>query len=145
MIFKKLEYQHLAEIKNWAGHESIKNWIAIEDWDTYYEYAINEPATFLFALYDNNNFIGELTAEKDDENKCLYIALTINPKFQNRGFGVRVLNYFKENAKCLVEGESKYISVGIDKNNIASIKCFEKAGYVYQDEDEEINNYVLYL
>ena len=145
MIFKKLEYEHITEIKNWAKHESLE-WIAIYDWDVYYEYAINEPSTSVFAIYDDDIFIGELSAEYDDEDNCLHISLIINPQFQNRGFGVKALNYFRENIQSLVDTPAKYIDVGIYKTNIASLKCFKKAGYIYQNTDEDdFENFFLYL
>jgi len=144
MIFKELNYSHISEIKEWAKHESISDWIGIDDWDAYYQYAINEQGTLLFAIYDNDIFIGEITAEKEDD--YLNIMLIINPQYQNQGFGVKALKYFAENIESLIGCRPKYIHSGIFKENIASIKCFSKAGYIHQgnnvDGDER---YIFYL
>ena len=146
MVFRKFEYHHIPDIKRWSEHDSIKSRIAIDDWDEYYEYANNDDDTYLFAIYDGENFVGEFTTEKDDNKNCLHIALIINPQFQRRGLGTKALNYFKENVQLLIGTSPAYIHAGIENDNIASVKCFSRAGYVNHGtgtDGEEC--YLLYL
>ncbi len=135
MIFKKFERENISEIKKWSEHNSIKSWIFIDDWDSYYEYANNDVNTYLFAIYESECFIGEFTAEKD--NDTLNVALIINPQFHNRGFGVEALRIFQKNVQSLVGFLPKYFHAGIYDKNIASIKCFEKAGYINNGLDKD--------
>ncbi|MDL2287058.1 GNAT family N-acetyltransferase [Eubacteriales bacterium OttesenSCG-928-G02] len=143
MEFIKFEHEHIYEVKKWAEHESIKNWIGIEDWEMYYKYANGNEKTFLFAIYKGKDFIGEFTAENDDD--CLHICLIINPQFQNRGFGVEALNYFSKNVYSLTGIHPKYLHAGIFNKNIASIKCFEKAGYISHGVDKDGEERYLYI
>ena len=146
MVFMKLEHCHISIIKKWAEHDSIKTWIAIDDWDAYYEYASNDVNTNLFAIYDDEHFIGGLSAENDNAADCLNISLIINPNFHNRGLGTNALNYFAKNVQSLIGILPRYIHAGIYAGNIASIKCFSKAGYVSHGVDiDGEERYLLYL
>ena len=134
--FVKLGETHLPEIKEWFKHDSISRWIAIDDWDAYYEYAANNPATHVFAIYGGDTFIGEFTAEKLDGG-AFAVMLIIAPQYQNKGYGVRALRYFSENAAALLGCTPERLCAAIESGNAASITCFVRAGYSRRGTDSD--------
>ena len=67
----------------------------------------------------------------------MYLSLWIRPEFQQKGYAKEALSYIEKN---LCKG-AKSIQVSIEEDNIASLRLFERAGYMFVDSDEELRDY----
>jgi len=61
------------------------------------------------------------------------------PDFQGQGIGTKILSDIQNDIFGL---GYKTISVSIDEKNLASIRMFEKAGFVFVSQEDELRNYV---
>ena len=110
--------------------------------------AYNQPSVSQFISIDEDNYwiyVTEtdnvLTATTQIEliNRVLYMSIVVFPKYQNQGIGKIIL-------KDIQSGKLKLdftkIMVSVDEKNIASLKLFEKCGFVCIGKDEELFKYV---
>ena len=86
----------------------------------------------LFVALLDNEIIGTMLLQ--NTGKFLHLAWMIAPKHQSKGLCWRMVKA----AACTFPG----IKVAkIAKDNVASIKCAQKAGYKYVTQDEEFITY----
>ena len=64
--------------------------------------------------------------------------IIIVPEFQNSGLGTKVINDIKNDIFNL---SFKKIEVSIDENNIPSLRLFEKVGFKFVSQEDELKNY----
>lgn len=137
----------IAEMNSWSDNPGIKRFIvegmecgkffaesyaslknpAFMDYPGFKEPdKLNSFLYFLYDLNDSQNFFGATILNlEEDELDIEY--LVINPSFQNKGIGARVLTSLKENMKALSEDEKpKIVTAMVDKENSPSIKLFSR-------------------
>ena len=137
----------IAEMNSWSDNPSIKRFIIdgmpCGDFFISTYASVKNPAfidssdlkeqkkldSFLYFLYDLQNFQNFFGATilnlEEDELDIEY--LVINPNFQNKGIGARVLTSLKEHMTVLSEDEkSKIVTALVDKENSPSIKLFSR-------------------
>ena len=90
---------------------------------------------FVLATSDNK-VIGYCRLDLDKEKNYYIVSIALAPDFQGKGLGKNLLS----ESLCNF-GDDKIIFAEIHKNNIRSIKLFEKNGFLIKNEDE--NNYYL--
>lgn len=90
---------------------------------------------FVLAISDNK-VIGYCRFDFDDKEKHYVISIAIDPDFQGKGLGHKLLS---ESLRKV--GANKIIFAKIKRDNARSIKLFEKNGFSVKNEDE--NNYYL--
>jgi len=105
------------------SYESHLKWfnerVAHEDFDFY-------------VVYDDDNPVGIFRIAW--ENEAGIISYSVDEKFQNKGYGTKMLIIAK-NLKCQ---EWQMCLIGyVKSDNVASIKAFERAGYEKQKKDHE--------
>lgn len=91
---------------------------------------------FFYKVYKEWNFIGTIHLEKNDN--IIYMDILIFPEFQNSGLGTKVINDIKDDIFNL---SFKKIKVSIDDNNISSLSFFEKVGFKFVSQEDELKNY----
>ena len=143
-IFEKVVKEDGDIFASWLKHESVDDWIGIDDWYRYFEYVSSTPDYFLIKVLVENKIIGVICLEIIDETG--YISYIINPEEQHKGHGKRTLNLFLEQINKFINRKFKYICAGIFPDNIASKRCFESCGFKFSkngDDGEMIYIYSL--
>ena len=81
--------------------------------------------------------IGTIHLEKQYET--LFMDILVFPEYQKQGIGTSILADIQNDVFGL---DYEIIEVAIDQTNVASIKLFEKAGFVFVSQEDELRNYV---
>lgn len=105
--------------------------------DNYFQYVTGTENVYFYKVYDSENLIGAIHLEKCKDT--LYMDILIFPEFQKKGFATRVIRDIQNDIFAL---GYKRIEISIDESNIASIKLFENAGFVFVTRDDELLSYV---
>ncbi len=113
----------------------ISRYIAIGE--QYFDYVTGIENVCFCKVYKEGTLIGTVHLEKQKDS--LFLSVVVFPKFQNAGYGMEILTDIK---KDVFDLGYKSIAVSIDQTNIASIRLFEKAGFVFVSQEEELKNYV---
>ena len=121
-------------IKNIHNIPEIKKYININD--SYFNYVITTENVFFYKVYKKQNLIGTIHLEKNDN--IIYMDILIFPDFQKSGLGTEVINDIKNDIFNL---SFKKIKVSIDENNIPSLRLFEKSGFKFISQEDELKNY----
>lgn len=107
------------------------NLILYKDHCKWFIDSLHNHDRIMYLIEDDNNIVGQIRLDK--QNYKGIISYSIEKNNRNKGFGSRVLNIIKFEAKknniLIIEGVVK-------KNNIASIKAFRKNGFIEFDEKE---------
>ena len=116
--------------------DSMKKYIElIWGWDEEYQIKSFEKD---FSLLNNFKIIYLLTEkigflEINETDKLINITeIHINPKFQGRGMGSKIINEIIYEAK----GKNKKIAVGCFKKNDGAVKLYIKLGFKLKEETE---------
>lgn len=105
--------------------------------DNYFQYVTGTENVYFYKVYDSENLIGAIHLEKCKDT--LYMDILILPEFQKKGFATRVIRDIQNDIFAL---GYKRIEISIDESNIASIKLFENARFVFVTRDDELLSYV---
>ena len=105
--------------------------------DNYFQYVTGTENVNFYKVYASENLIGTIHLEKCKDT--LYMDILILPEFQKKGFATRVIRDIQNDIFAL---GYKRIEISIDESNIASIKLFENAGFVFVTRDDELISYV---
>ena len=98
---------------------------------------MNEDNSYFICSIDKKK-IGFIRYEKNNEHS-LAVSINLDPKYRNMGLGTEML--LKTQRKKKIKDKNCILYARIKKNNIGSIKAFEKAGY---SKVKELNNYYLF-
>ena len=137
-IYKRLTTVRDPEISNIAAAyrlPSISQFISIAD--NYFDYVTSGANVFFYKVYENGRLVG--TTHLETQSDTLFSDIVVLPDFQGQGIGAKILSDIQNDVFGL---GYKTISVSIDEKNLASIRMFEKAGFVFVSQDEELRNYV---
>ena len=135
-LLKKSDDEDIPIILAAYNQPSVSQFISIDE-DNYWIYVTETDNVFFYKIYVND----VLTATTQIEliNRVLYMSIVVFPKYQNQGIGKIIL-------KDIQSGKLKLdftkIMVSVDEKNIASLKLFEKCGFVCIVKDEELYKYV---
>ena len=121
-------------IKNIHNIPEIKKYISIND--NYFNYVTTTENVFFYKVYKERIFVGTINLEKNDN--IIYMDILIFPEFQKFGLGTKVINDIKDDIFNL---SFKKIKVSVDENNIPSLRLFEKAGFKFVSQEDELKNY----
>lgn len=134
-LLKKSDDEDIPIILAAYNQPSVSQFISIDE-DNYWIYVTETDNVFFYKIYVND----VLTATTQIEliNRVLYMSIVVFPKYQNQWIGKIIL-------KDIQSGKLKLdftkIMVSVDEKNIASLKIFEKCGFVCIGKDEELFKY----
>lgn len=114
---------------------SVSRFISIDE-NNYWRYVIETDNVYFYKIYADSQLVGTIQCELHD--KILYIAIVIFPQFQNKGFATAVINDIQSGK---LDFEYDKIIVSIDEENKASIRVFEKSGFVFVKKEDELLEY----
>ena len=113
----------------------ISQFISIDELK-YFDYIINTAATEFYKVYFKNELVATVHIEISEN--VLYLALVTFVKHQRKGYATQIV---KDLQTGLSRSMCNIIKVSIDKNNVASIRLFEKMQFVHNGTDEGLLNY----
>lgn len=105
--------------------------------ERYFDYVTGNENVYFFKINDENGLIGTIHLETQKET--LYLSVVVFPQYQNAGYGTKILTDIQKDVFGL--GYER-IEVSIDEANIASIGLFEKVGFTFVSQEDELKNYV---
>lgn len=122
-INKLFEWRNNPDIRSKSFNTAPILWAEHEKW---FKAKINDPYTAIYMAYCGQNDIGSIRFE--NKGDAVKISVMLNPSFIGKGFGAEIIRSAVE--KYVSERKvNKAIIAEIKKDNIASVKAFQKAGF----------------
>lgn len=113
----------------------ISKFISISD--NYWNYITTEEKVSYYKIYSENTLVGTVHTEFD--RNTLYLSVLVFPEHQNKGYGTAAIKDIKSGVlPCTFDR----IEVSVATDNTASIRLFEKCGFVCVSQKEDLLNYV---
>ncbi len=112
----------------------IKKYISISD--KYFDYVTATENVFFYKVYKNRNLVGTIHLERNDN--IIYMDILIFPEFQKAGLGTKVICDIKNDIFNL---NFKKIEVFIDESNVPSLRLFQKLGFKFVSQEDELKQY----
>ena len=95
----------------------------------------NPMRNMFMALDDEGNRIGQIRFDRD--GSMAEIGIAVSPAMRGKGIGATLLKKGCQN--YLNNWDVDYLLAEIKKNNLASIRIFEEAGFdVYTEDDDRV-------
>ncbi|WP_279538074.1 GNAT family N-acetyltransferase [Paenibacillus turpanensis] len=141
LIFRHLNNDLIKQISTWHDDEETRKRISIHNLNDYYAYVSSRLDYFIWAVSDEDEIIGELTAEIIGY-KRVGISYIINPNMRNQGYCKRIL---KEVIKLKELTYTENFEAWVDSDNYPSIKCLEHIGFIRQNvapDENELFHYI---
>ena len=138
LIYKRLSSEDDADIFQLLQIYQLPNvsrFISIGD--NYFHYVTSTPNVYFYKVYDREKLVGSIHLEKNEE--ILYMDILVFPEFQRMGYATEMVEDIKQDILGL---SYKKIEISIDESNIASIKLFENAGFIFVSKEDELMNFV---
>lgn len=131
---RRIEPCDIGNLFKWRNHPDVRKnsfnsnllqWTEHEKW---FKAKSNDPDTTIYIAYcDKENSIGSIRFE--NKSDVVKVSVMLNPSFIGKGLGVKVIRAGVE--KFISEKKTnKPIIAEIKKDNIVSIKTFQKANFV---------------
>ncbi len=115
---------------------SVAQFISIDE-TNYWKYVTCTHNVWFYKVFEEDCLISTIHLELD--KSILYMDIVVFPEYQKRGTATKILKDI-QNGKLGINFNK--IQVSIDEKNVASIRLFEKAGFVCVSKDEELLEYM---
>ena len=122
------EWTNDAEVRNQSFNSMI---VDINTHETWFLQKLMDNKCTMLLFEDDDVPIGQVRFQKGDDNIAI-VGITVDKKFRGKGLATTMLQIASE--KYLEENNDQIIHAFIKKGNIGSIKAFEKAGFLFQEE-----------
>ena len=128
----KAETTDINDIFEWRNHPDIrKNFFNQEllSWDEHEKWfmaRLSDPDATVYMAYHKKEKIGSIRFESKDS--VIKTSVMLNPDFLGKGLGPKVIKLGVERF-IMEKNPDMQIIAEIKKDNVASIKAFEKAGF----------------
>lgn len=113
------------------------NPVGQEEHDAWLDKTLQNPDRLLFIAEEDGEPVGTMRADKLSEENGYELSWSVAPEFRGRGLGKKMLTQAVENFKGV------NLKAIIKKENIASIKMAEAAGFKQESEEKGILVWVL--
>ena len=113
----------------------ISRFLSIDD-DHYWSYVTSSENVRYYKAYDGGSLVGAVHLETDQ--KTLYMDIMVMPDYQRRGMGTKILGDIL-GGKFPISFDT--VEVSIDEANTASVRLFEKMGFLRVSQEDELINY----
>ena len=133
---KLFDWRNDPEVRAVSGDSSMLDFESHKNW---FSGVLNDSKTIIFIILNERyKEIGQIRLNKKTKENV--ISISLDKEFREKGYGALAI-------KKASEIFLKYFNINdifayIKKDNIASVKSFEKAGYVFSHEKENFNVYV---
>jgi UDP-2,4-diacetamido-2,4,6-trideoxy-beta-L-altropyranose hydrolase len=106
--------------------------LTIKEHEIWFKGSLKNPLRKLYVGIDSNGKIGVCRFDYDELDNCSEISINLNPKMRGKNLSYEFLN---NSIKKYVANNSCKLKATIKKENKASLKIFEKSGFLYFAED----------
>ena len=113
----------------------ISRFLSIDD-DQYWNYVTSSENVCYYKAYDGETLVGAVHLETDE--KTLNMDIMVMPDYQRRGMGTKILGDIL-GGKFPISFDT--VEVSVDERNAASIRLFEKMGFLRVSQEDELINY----
>lgn len=132
LIFRSADENDTVDLFNWRNHPDVRknsfntNPILWEEHEKWFKKKLTSSNTAIYMVCCDDKKIGAMRFE--DKGEAVKVNVMLNPDFLGRGFGTELIKAGTE--KFIKERQpDKPIHAEIKKDNIASLKAFQKAGF----------------
>lgn len=105
--------------------------------NNYFHYVTNNENVYFYKVYANTSLIGSIHLEKQEN--VLFMDILVFPEFQRTGLGTKIIKDIQNDVFGL---DYERIEISIDERNVASLRLFENAGFVWISKEDELINFV---
>jgi len=136
----KARKHHLRILWKWRNNPLIRKgclnpeFVSLKNHKLWFFQKIKDPNIKIFIAKWKKNKIGVIRFEI--KNKRVTASINLNPMFTGRHLGYSIIKAGTQKFLRATKNK-KSVSAIIKKSNIASIKAFIKAGYVFKKVDNE--------
>ena len=141
-VFRKTILSEADYLQQWHDATAVKRWVPIENWKSYFQAVLHLKNYYLYSVYLEENLIAYIAAEI--QNGCASICLVVDPSQHGQGIGTAVLLEMQRQTQNLFGHVHTYIA-GIFPENIHSIRCFEKAGFVKREKGNDCEDLYFHI
>jgi len=141
--FRKTTFKEADCLAQWHATPVVKRWVPIDNWQVYFQAVTNLKNYYLYSVYHEGKIIAHIAGEVKED--AVAICLVVDPMRHGQGIGTAVLVEMQRQTQSLFGHVNAYVA-GIFPENISSIKCFEKAGYIKErkgNDGEDMYFYIL--
>lgn len=142
LYFRFAEPEDVKDLFRWRNDEATRqasfntDKISFEEHKKWFEETLADPKRNLFIICDKQcNKLGQIRFDKKED--IAEINITINPNYRNQGVGSLALS--KSLTICINNIYVKQIIAKVKKDNTASLKAFQKAGFKIH---KDLTNYI---
>lgn len=133
----------LADLSNWHEDNELSKRYGGSHWpDKMFNLTRKSKNRFCKIAFSGEDKIGYIDFEIDEEKEFGWIGLVVNPRLRGSGYGTRILEQFKSTKLAQAVKE---LRGGIEADNPASIRCFEKAGFEKLHEKPDSEDCYIYF
>ncbi len=135
--FLKFTKDELPEFSKWLKNENVRRHIYIDDAEIYIRQSYNNPDYRMFSVYKNSVLTAHFSGERNKNE--VSVCLIVKPELCKKGIGTEILRCA---VKCSRElfGNIERLTAYIYNDNISSIRCFEKVGFIFSKTGEDGEN-----
>lgn len=109
-----------------------------EEHEAWLDKTLKNPNRILFVVEENGQAVGTMRADKLDAGDGYELSWTVAPEFRGRGIGKKMLLH------AVGKFNNSNLKAVIKKENIASIKIAQAAGFKQESEENGIPVWMLY-
>lgn len=114
--------------------------VSIEDHEKWFKESMKNSHRTLY-IGENEHFkIGVCRFDYNQKDQTSTVSINLNPRARGHGFSIPFL---KKSITLFQKQHQSELCATIRKDNIPSIKCFEKCGFEFFSADDEYNYYRL--
>ena len=125
----------IPELKAMYQLPEVSGYLSIHD--NFFCYVTKTPGVYFYKVYTMDELIGAIQLERNEN--LLYMGIVVFPKFQRKGFATKMVEDIQNDIFKL---DYNKIEISVDETNRASLKLFEKAGFIQISKDDELINLV---
>lgn len=132
LILKIMCNKDMEDLFQWRNHPEVRKnslnseLILWQQHQTWFNNKINDPKSITYIAFYCEKKIGSIRF--DEKEDLVRISVMVNPDYFGQGFGSKIIKLGSE--KFIEEKKiNKPLIAEIKKDNIASIKAFQKAGF----------------
>jgi RimJ/RimL family protein N-acetyltransferase len=124
-------------IDTWEN-DAIKRFACDGKWSEEWDYYLKESEykagfdTFCKVVSLNGTTLAAMIVFCNINNPVGINPIIVNPFYQNKGFGTEIMREFISELDCILPFHRGLIEVGVDTENTASVRLFEKVGFKLQ-------------
>ena len=126
-----MEACDINDLFNWRNHSDVRknsfnsDLISWDEHEKWFKSKLQDTESVIYIAYYEKTKVGSIRFE--DKGDAIKVSIMLNPDFLGKGFGALVI---KLGTERFIKEKNPYkpIHAEIKRDNIASLKAFQKAG-----------------